>query len=113
MCLGMDPNIYHLIYFAEYPFELWKNLDKAFGLQEIEDEAWSEPSIYSCSLSLSISWPLHSLMKLIMMNNFLLQFMLQRVSPSLFCGLQRVSPRAYQKLQYGFKISSTISFQLC
>ena len=43
MCLGMYPNIHHLIDFAEYPFELWKNLDKAFGLQEIEDEAWSEP----------------------------------------------------------------------
>ena len=26
-------------------------MDKAFGLQEIEDEAWSEPSISSCSLS--------------------------------------------------------------
>ena len=46
MCLGMSPNIHHLIYSAEYPFELWKNLDKAFGLQEIEDEAWSEPISY-------------------------------------------------------------------
>ena len=51
MCLGMYPNIYHLIYSAEYPFELWKMLDKDFGLQEIEDEAWSKPNIYSCSLS--------------------------------------------------------------
>ena len=51
MCLGMSPNIYHLIDSAEFPFELWKILDKAFGLQEIEDEAWSEPSISSCSLS--------------------------------------------------------------
>ena len=51
MCLGMSPNIHHLIDYAEYPFELWKNLDKAFGLQEIEDEAWSEPNISSCSLS--------------------------------------------------------------
>ena len=47
----MSPNINHLIYFAEYPFELWKNLDKAFSLQEIEDEAWSEPNISSCYLS--------------------------------------------------------------
>ena len=45
LCLGMYPNIYHLIYFAEFPFELWKILDKAF------DEAWSEPSISSFSLS--------------------------------------------------------------
>ena len=51
MCLVMSSNIYHLIDFSEYPFELWKILDKAFGLQEIEDEAWSEPSISSCSLS--------------------------------------------------------------
>ena len=51
MCLGMYPNIHHLIDSAEYPFELWNNLDKAFGLQEIEDEAWSEPIISSCSLS--------------------------------------------------------------
>ena len=51
MCLGMSPNIYHLIYFSEFPFELWNILDKAFGLREIEDEAWSEPSISSCSLS--------------------------------------------------------------
>ena len=36
-----------------------------------------------------------------------------RFSPSLFCRLQRVSLRVYQQLQYGFKISSTISFQLC
>ena len=32
MCLGMSPNIYHLIYSFEYPFDLWKNLAKAFGL---------------------------------------------------------------------------------
>ena len=51
MCLGMSPNIHHLIDPVEYPFELWKNLSKAFGLQEIEDEAWSEPNISSCSLS--------------------------------------------------------------
>ena len=47
----MSPNIHHLIDSAEYPFELWNNLDKAFGLQEIEDEAWREPNISSCSLS--------------------------------------------------------------
>ena len=51
MCLGMSPNIYHLIDSAEFPIELWKILDKAFGLQEIEDEAWSELNISSCSLS--------------------------------------------------------------
>ena len=51
MCLGMSPNIHHLIDSVEYPFELGKNLDKAFGLQEIEDEAWSEPNISYCPLS--------------------------------------------------------------
>ena len=51
MCLGMSRNIYHLIYSAEFPCDLSKILDIAFGLQEIEDEAWNEPSISSCSLS--------------------------------------------------------------
>ena len=51
MCLGMSPNIHHLINSVEYRFEIWNNLDKAFGLQEIEDKAWSEPSISSRSLS--------------------------------------------------------------
>ena len=36
MFLVISPNIHHLIYSAKYPFELWKNLDKDFGLQEIE-----------------------------------------------------------------------------
>ena len=50
MCLAMSPNIHHLIHFVEYPFEIWKNLDKYFGMQK-EDEAWSGPSISSCDLS--------------------------------------------------------------
>ena len=41
MCLGMSPNINHLIYYVEYPFDLWNNLDKDFGVQKVEDEAWS------------------------------------------------------------------------
>ena len=51
MCLGMSPNIHHLIYSVEYQFDLWNNLDKAFGMQEVEDEAWSKPNISSCGLS--------------------------------------------------------------
>ena len=47
----MSPNIHHLIDSVEYPFELWKNLEKAFGMKEVEDEAWSEPSISSCVVS--------------------------------------------------------------
>ena len=50
MCLAMSPNIYHLVDSVEYPFDIWKNLDKDFGVQEVEDEAWSEPNISSCSL---------------------------------------------------------------
>ena len=46
----MSPNIHNLIDSTAFPFELWKILDKTFGLQEKEDEAWSEPSISSCSL---------------------------------------------------------------
>ena len=37
MCLAMSPNLHHLIDSAEYPFELWKNLEKYFGVQEVED----------------------------------------------------------------------------
>ena len=51
MCLRMSPNIHHLIDSIEYPFELWNNLDKDFGVQELEDEALREPNISSCALS--------------------------------------------------------------
>ena len=50
MCLGMSPNIHRLIDSVEYPFDLWNNLHKSFGVHEVEDEAWSEPNISSCSL---------------------------------------------------------------
>ena len=46
----MSPNIHHLIYSVEYPFELWKNLEKYFGVQEVEYEAWIEPIISSSYL---------------------------------------------------------------
>ena len=51
MCLEMSTKIHHLIVSVEYPFELWNNLDKDFGMQEEEDEAWSEPEISSHALS--------------------------------------------------------------
>ena len=51
MRLAISPNIHHLIYSAEYPFEIWKNLEKYLVVQEVEDDAWSEPNISSCSLS--------------------------------------------------------------
>ena len=51
ICLGMSPNIHNLIDSAEYPFEIWNNLDKAFGVQEVEDEALIEHTISSCALS--------------------------------------------------------------
>ena len=47
----MSPDIHYLIDFVEYPFELWNNLEKYFGMKEVEDEAWNEPNISSCSLS--------------------------------------------------------------
>ena len=37
VCLGMSPNIHNLIDYVEYPFDLWNHLDKAFGVQEVED----------------------------------------------------------------------------
>ena len=51
MHLEMCPNIHHLIDSVEYPFEIWKNLEKDFGMQEVEDEAWRKPNILSCALS--------------------------------------------------------------
>ena len=45
MCLEMSPTIHHLIDSAEYPFELWKFLEKDFGVQEIEEEARIEPNV--------------------------------------------------------------------
>ena len=50
MFLGISPNIHHLIDSVEYPFDLWNKLDKDFGVQEVEDEAWSEPNISVCAL---------------------------------------------------------------
>ena len=32
MCMVMTPNMRYLMEFVEYPFELWRNLDKAFGV---------------------------------------------------------------------------------
>ena len=51
MCLAMSLEIHHLIDHVEYPFECWNNLEKSFGMQGVEDEAWSEPNISSCALS--------------------------------------------------------------
>ena len=51
MCLGSSPNIHHRIDSIEYPFEIWKILEKDFGMQAVEDEAWSKPNISSCDLS--------------------------------------------------------------
>ena len=47
----MSPNIHHLTNYVENPFELWNNLDKDFGMQEVEDEEMSEANISSCGLS--------------------------------------------------------------
>ena len=54
MCLGISPNKHHVIDSVEYPFEIWNILDKYFGMKEVEDEALSEPDIYSCALSQDI-----------------------------------------------------------
>ena len=51
MCLKMYPNMHYFIDSVEYQFDLWNNLDKDFGVQEVEDEACNEPNISSCALS--------------------------------------------------------------
>ena len=45
---------HNLIDSVEYPFELWKIMEKSLGVQEVEDEALSEPNISSCALSQNV-----------------------------------------------------------
>ena len=37
MCLAIPPTMRYLLDSADYPFELWRNLDEALGMQQ-EDE---------------------------------------------------------------------------
>ena len=49
MCMVMSPNICYLMDSVEYPFELWRNLDRGFGVQKEVDNTWSE-----CNTPLSV-----------------------------------------------------------
>ena len=38
MCMVMTPNMCYLMEYVEYPFDLWTNLDRYFGVQrEVDD----------------------------------------------------------------------------
>ena len=41
MCLAIPPTMHYLIDSAEYPFELWRNIDEALGMQQ-EDVSYME-----------------------------------------------------------------------
>ena len=50
MCMVMTPNMNYLMDTAEYPFELWRNLDRAFGVKKEVDNIWSESNTSSSVL---------------------------------------------------------------
>ena len=75
ICLEMSPNIHHLIDSTEYPFEIWKKLEKLLVCRKYKMKHGVNPTSPHV-LSLEISCPVHYLMKLVVMNMFLIQFML-------------------------------------
>ena len=49
MCLAIPPTMHYLLVFADYPFELWINLDEAIGMQQ-EDVSYMESKQMGTSL---------------------------------------------------------------
>ena len=49
MCLTIPPTMCYLLDSAEYPFELWRNLDEALGMQQ-EDVSYLERKQMGTSL---------------------------------------------------------------
>ena len=41
MCLAIPPTMCYILDFADYPFELWRNLNEALGMQQ-EDVSYME-----------------------------------------------------------------------
>ena len=50
MGMVMSPNMCYLMDSVDYPFELWRNLYRDFGVQKEEDDSWSESNTSSCIL---------------------------------------------------------------
>ena len=55
MGMVMSPYMCYLMEFVEYPFELWRNLDRDFGVHKEEDDSWSESITFSCVLPSKVS----------------------------------------------------------
>ena len=46
----MSPDMCYLMEYVEYPSELWRNIDRAFGVQKEEDDSWRKSNTSSCVL---------------------------------------------------------------
>ena len=55
MCLIMSPKMRYLNDSIEYPFELWRNIDRAFGVQKEVDDSLRKSNTSSCSLHSKVS----------------------------------------------------------
>ena len=55
MGMVMSHDRHYLMESIEYPFELWRNIDRAFGVQKEEDDSWSESNTSSCFLPSKVS----------------------------------------------------------
>ena len=51
MRLEISSKIHYLIYFAEYPFDLWRNIDISFGVHKEENDNWRKSITSSNVLS--------------------------------------------------------------
>ena len=50
MGMVMSHDMCYLMESVEYPFEIWINLDRAFGVHKEEYDIWSESNTSSCVL---------------------------------------------------------------
>ena len=50
-----SPDMRYLMESIEYPFELWRNLEREFGVQKEEDNTWSESNTSSSVLPSNFS----------------------------------------------------------
>ena len=50
MGMVMSHDMRYLMEYAEYPFDLWRNIDRAFGVQKEEYDSWRENNTSPCVL---------------------------------------------------------------
>ena len=55
MCMAVSPMMNYLIDYVDYPFELWINLDRYFGVQKEEDDTYNESNTSSSVLPSNVS----------------------------------------------------------